>query len=98
MRQYPRQCFVLTPTFQLKEITITNGYSSHAYPDYDQVQDGKIFHVDELYASKQEALDAGERKVNERQTKLTKMQTRLNKCADNIALAQAKLNQEKPSV
>lgn len=85
MRQYPRQCFTLTPSFTVKEITITNSYRSYSRPsDYEQVASGKLYHIQDLFDTPEEAVTEGLLRVKQQQAKIDKMQANLTKKFNNL--------------
>lgn len=80
-RQYPRQAWVLMPSFKPKEITIVKrsfGYTS-TYSGYDESDTGKDYRISDLFDSKGEAIAAGREKVKAMQADIDKRQATLNK-------------------
>lgn len=79
-RKYPRQAWVLTPSFKPKEVTIEKGYASwRGASDWDIAEGGKQYHVDTLFDSKAAAIANGREQVIKTQADIDKRQLNLNK-------------------
>lgn len=79
-RQYPRQAWVLLPSFKPKEVTITKPYGSmSSVEDWDMADSGKSYHKDSLFPSMAEAISHGRDQVEKLKADLAKRQDTLNK-------------------
>lgn len=79
-RKYPRQAWVLTPSFKPKEVTITRVYGSwHGSEDWDVAEGGKHYHVGNLFESKAAAIANGREQISKIQADIEKRQLNLSK-------------------
>jgi hypothetical protein len=79
-RQYPRQAWVLLPSFKPKEITVEKQYKSWSgAADGDLSSTGKWYAVEGLYPTKAAAIAAGRQEINAQQTDLDKRHERIQK-------------------
>lgn len=86
-KTYPYQAFVLTPALHLKEVTISGPYG---YRDYEQTGGGKAYRLSELYASPQEAIEAGFADLKRQEETLNKRLKTLAQRRVNLERANAK--------
>ena len=80
-RKYPRQAWVLQPSFKPKEITIVKrayGYSS-TYSGYDEADTGKTYHTVNLFDTKAAAIAAGREQIKKLQTDIARRQETVSK-------------------
>jgi hypothetical protein len=87
-RTYPRQVWVLTPSFKPKEVTVTGKLDSYMRDYGDVTKAGKYYAVGDMYSTSQDAIAAGwvilERQRNalsERSAELDKKVSALTKAA-----------------
>ena len=86
-RTYPRDVWVLTPTFAPKQVTVTRRYPS-SFTDYgDVTEKGKLYRPDEMHPTKRVALDEGWKRIQAAQDDLDKRAARLTKKRDNLIKA-----------
>lgn len=92
-REYPRQAWVLMPSFKPVEVTITKPYGSWGnVSDWDVATSGKHYHYEVLYPSRTAAIAAGREKVKEVQADIDKRQLNLNKRIASLDKANKSLN------
>ncbi|MFS2027111.1 hypothetical protein [Massilia sp. CT11-137] len=80
-RQYPRQAWVLLPSFKPKELTITqrsHPYSS-MFESWDLASDGKSYHFEKLHPNKDAAIAAGRDLIEKARANIAKRQETMNK-------------------
>lgn len=80
-RQYPRQAWVLLPSFKPKEVTIiekAHPYSS-MFSDWDKAEGGKTYHVDKLHPSITAAIADGREQVKKMAADIAKRQASMEK-------------------
>jgi len=80
-RQYPRQAWVLLPSFKPKEVTITQRSHPHStmFEDWDLASDGKSYHFEKLHPSKGAAIAAGRELIEKARADIAKRQDTMNK-------------------
>jgi len=86
-RTYPRQVWVLMPSFKPVEITVIEKYKSWGGEyDGDVTAVGKIYHISAIFESKEDAIKDGRERcvkmradIAEREEKLRKKITALDK-------------------
>jgi hypothetical protein len=92
-RVYPRQAWVLLPSFKPKEVTLVKPYCAWGSTrDYDVAESGKHYHKDELHLSQEAAIAAGRVKVAATQANIDKRQENLNKQIASLDKADKSLN------
>lgn len=75
-RKYPYQAWVLSPSYVVKEVTITGS----AYSDqWDRTEAGKSYHINDLHPTKKAAIVAGREDVVKAEADLVKRRTNLDK-------------------
>lgn len=77
-RQYPRQAWVLTPSFKPKEVTIIKPYGGIC-DEWDVAEGGKLYHKDLLFHSVSDAITNGRAQVESQKADIVKRQERLSK-------------------
>jgi len=80
-RQYPRQAWVLLPSFTPKKINIiepAHAYSS-MFADWDRDDTGKTYHVDKMFPSVGDAIAAGREQVVKMQADIEKRRATMEK-------------------
>lgn len=79
-REYPRQVWVLTPSYKPTEVTVVQRYAAWSNHDYgDQTDKGKLYHMAHMHASKSAAIAAGREAIKKVQADINKRQENLNK-------------------
>ncbi len=78
-RQYPRQAWVLQPSFKPKEVTIVRPYSSASWDEWDVAEGGKSYHKDSLFPTMAEAIAYGREQVEKQRADIAKRQATLEK-------------------
>jgi hypothetical protein len=79
-RQYPRQAWVLLPSFKPKEVTIVKRYGSWSgTDDWDVAEGGKLYRKDSLFPTMTDAIAFGRIEVEKQQADIAKRQERLIK-------------------
>ncbi|QJD98649.1 hypothetical protein HH212_00155 [Massilia forsythiae] len=79
-RKYPRQAWVLMPSFKPAEVTLKKPYGSFCgSEDWDLTEKGKPYHKDSLYLSKSAAIAAGREQVEQQRADIAKRQEKMNK-------------------
>lgn len=80
-REYPRQAWVLLPSFKPEEVTVTG--PSHPYStmfeDWEATSKGKGYHLKSLFESKAAAIENGREQIEKQRADLAKRQNTLNK-------------------
>ena len=71
-RTYPRNVWVLPPSFKPKTVAITRGHSSRVGNSYDISASGKCYHVSEMFSSLEDAVADGWKRVELSQADLEK--------------------------
>jgi hypothetical protein len=88
-RTYPRQIWVLTPAFQVKEVEVVKPYVSWSDDDYgDLAAEGKCYPVSEMFPSRDAAIVEGFARLKTQQEFLTKRQAAIDKKLNNLRKAQ----------
>lgn len=75
-RVYPRQAWILMPSFKPKEVTVVKQYYNK---DWDKLESGKLVNVVDLHATKAAAITAGREAVIKTQADIAKRQINLDK-------------------
>lgn len=79
-RQYPRQAWVLQPSFKPKEVTVTKPYSTwNKSEEWDVTEGGKSYHKDSLFPSMSVAITNGRDLVEKQRADIAKRQATLEK-------------------
>ncbi len=79
-RIYPRKAWVLTTSFNPKEVIITGPYEWHSSYDYGDMTDaGKLYPVEDLHPTMQDAIAQGWKDVKRIQADLDKRAVALGK-------------------
>lgn len=79
-RQYPREAWVLLPSFKPKAVTIIKPYGAmSSLEGWDVADTGKHYHIDQLHASKGAAVAAGRAKIEVLTADIAKRQDTLSK-------------------
>lgn len=82
-RSYPRDVWVLQPSFRLKQVTVVRKYSCWGSTDHgDETEGRKRYAVSEMFATREEAITAGREQLKRQQADLTKKQENLKKRLD----------------
>jgi hypothetical protein len=90
-RTYPRQAWVLQPSFKPKEVTITQPYSSWGgASEWDLAEGGKHYHHTDLHPTKAAAIAAGREKLVAAQADVDKRQATVTKRAAALDKAEGK--------
>jgi hypothetical protein len=85
-KTYPYQAWTLTPSYALKEVTISKPYGSVVFHG-DMSDGGKYYPAGELFASRDEALDEADRRLWAQNLALDKAKVRIEKRRANVAKA-----------
>lgn len=80
-RVYPRQAWVLMPSYKPKEVTVIKPYGTYSpgVKEWDIIESGKSYHHAYLYASKEVAIATGKDLCLRMQLALNKRQISLDK-------------------
>ena len=79
-RQYPRQAWMLLPSFKPKELTIVEHYRNWGSGmDWDRAEGGKTYNVDKLFGTKADAITAGRDLIEKARADIAKRQETMNK-------------------
>jgi len=80
-RQYPRQAWVLLPSFKPKEVTIAQRSHPHStmFEDWDLASDGKSYHFEKLHPSLAAAIASGREQVVKMQADIEKRRATMEK-------------------
>lgn len=79
-RTYPRQAWVLQPSFRPKEVTLVRRAFAYSPTDYGDTADtGKDYAPEDMFPTKADAIAEGKKRLDEQQAKLDKMQANLDK-------------------
>lgn len=78
-RKYPRQAWMLQPSFKPVEVTVVKRPYPHSYPDLDELSTGKTEHIESLYPTKAAAIAAGREAVAKAEADLLKRRANLDK-------------------
>lgn len=79
-RQYPRQAWVLQPSFKPKEVAVVRPYSTwNSSEEWDVVEGGKSYHKDSLFPSVAAAIANGREQVEKQRLDIAKRQATLEK-------------------
>lgn len=91
-REYPRQAWILMPSFKTVEITITKPAHTYGtmFEDWDWASNGKSYHIKNLYRSKEAAIEAGRQRIEELRADIAKRQATLDKRIAALDKAEAK--------
>lgn len=84
---YPYTAWVLLPSMNPKEVTIVSAAYEHSYPEWEKSQSGKLYHKDQLFASKALAVDAGWTKLALREEAMRKQGHIIHKQRANLTKA-----------
>jgi hypothetical protein len=77
-RTYPYTAWVLTPSYNVKQIEVTKCYG-YPHREHDVSSTGKLYHISDLYKSRGDAIRAGFDRCDAQQVDLRKRQERLDK-------------------
>jgi hypothetical protein len=88
--ELPRKVWVLTPSFKPKEIEVETFKTSGIWGDWYHMASGKGYRARDVYESKQDAIEGGFKKLEERAQYLDKQLEQQAKRRD--ALMKAKLS------
>lgn len=86
-RTYPRQAWVLMPSFKPVEITLEKLASASGYKGYESSEKGKIYHISDLYETKEAAIAAGHFKCEIDEQKASKIHAKVYKRRQALELA-----------
>jgi hypothetical protein len=78
---YPYQAFVLTPTFNVKEVTIVSAYWNGTH---EQADSKKVYNRSSLYASAVDALAGGFADLEQQERTLSKRLATIKKRRANL--------------
>lgn len=79
-RKYPRQAWMLMPSFKPVEVTvIAKAYTLIGYSDFDRLSSGKPVHFERLHRTQAEAIAAGREQVAKAEADLLKRRANLDK-------------------
>lgn len=88
-RTYPRQAWVLQPSFRPKEITLVRKYSSYSSTDYgDESDTGKVYPPNAMFDTKADAIEAGHMRLNKQIATLDKQRIAIDKRAAALKKAE----------
>lgn len=92
-RQYPREAWVLMPSFKPKKVTVIKVYKSWDRPgEWDVAESGKLYHHTVLFETVEQAVADGREQVAKQQADLTKRQVALNKRISELEKASAAMS------
>lgn len=80
-RQYPRQAWVLLPSFKPKQVTVTSRSHPHScmFADWDWADDGKSYHFEKLHPSLAAAIASGREQVTKMAADIAKRQATMER-------------------
>lgn len=80
-RNYPRQAWVLLPSFKPQEVTVTAPAhpNSTMFEDWECTSKGKDYHIDNLHPTLAAAIAHGRAQVEKLQADIAKRQATVNK-------------------
>ena len=85
-RTYPRDIWVLTPSYAVKQVTVVSGYRSYGSVDYGDITEStKLYRPDEMHVTKADAIVAGWDSV-------ARVQADIDKRCQNLDKKRANLN------
>lgn len=84
-RIYPRTAWVLTPSFRPRTVVLERPYSTR----WEVTPSGKLYDLDEIFPTKEEAVADGWRRVGLAQASLDKRAATLDKKRGNLTKAAA---------
>jgi hypothetical protein len=89
-RTYPYKAWALTPAFKPVEVELTRAYSTWGqFQHWDVSDKGKAFSTElHLYPTKEEAIAAGRKKIDEQRADIAKRIERINKRASALDQAE----------
>lgn len=80
--KYPYTAFMLTPSYNLRQVTVAReGW----YTGYDVLGTGTDVHRSNLYDTREAAIAAGKKKLEQRRARLAKSAANIEKHAANLA-------------
>jgi hypothetical protein len=87
-RIYPREAWVLLPSFKPKQVRVVKKYTSFGGTDYgDVTESGRCYRLDELFDSKEAAITYGRAACDKQQADLDKRQQSIQKRREALRLA-----------
>lgn len=87
-KSYPYQAFVLTPTFNVKEVTIEANYWR---TEYEQAEGGKVYRPSSLHETPAQAIAAGFVDLEQQEATLSKRLATIKKRRANLEAQQCKM-------
>lgn len=90
-RTYPYRAWALNPSFKPIEVEIVRPYSTSwsLYAHLDVTEKGKAYSAErDLFPTKQAAIDAGRKKIDEQRADIAKRIERINKRASALDKAE----------
>ena len=87
-RTYPRDIWVLTPSYAVKKVTVVGAYRSYSATDYgDLTSTSKLYSSVQMHATKADAIAAGRASILKIQADIDKRLSNLHKKCDNLRKA-----------
>jgi hypothetical protein len=90
-RTYPRQVWVLTPSFKPKEVTVTGKYDSYIRDYGDVTKAGKSYSVGDMYSTSQDAIAAGWASIGRQRNALSALSAEIDKKVSALTKAAKEL-------
>lgn len=78
-RSYPYKAWILMPSFKPVEVEFVEQYISFVEDYGDRAEKGKIYRRDEIFASKQLALNGGYLRLEKHRAQIAKLQAGYDK-------------------
>lgn len=79
MRTYPYDAWILTPSFKPKAVRIEEKYKSYMSSEWELAAGGQAYSQKDLFATMEDAIEAGWERIHAQETKLAKMQDGIKK-------------------
>lgn len=90
-REYPRQVWVLMPSFKPVQVTVVKPYDSWSSVDYGDLTDaGKLYGITKMFASLDDAISAGRRGLSAQEVKIALMSEKIQKKRTALDKAEGK--------
>lgn len=87
-RTYPYTAWTLKPSFKPVQVTLVRAYASLQYQNtWDVSESGRFYSIEELFPTKQAAIDAGWERIHEQEASLSKRQASIYKKREALAKA-----------
>lgn len=78
-RTYPYKAWVLQPSFKPKEVELVKPYVAWSDHYGDETASKKVYRLNEIFPSKEKAIEEGWRRIKRQEADLDKRQESLNK-------------------